>query len=135
VVPDRVQLTGEARSRQLAKLEAQTASMVEALQAAARQHKATVDVEVTRAYTGYAFTESAVIVSKLMAACRAAGVEPSLVPTGGGSDANIYNAHGLQVVNTSMGTYGEHTTEEHVALSDMATCARIVMHCMHDLVS
>lgn len=135
VVPDRVELTGEARSHQLAKLEAQTASMVEALQSAARQHKTTVDVEVTRAYTGYVFTESDVIVRELMAACRAAGVEPDLVPTGGGSDANIYNAQGMQVVNTSMGTYGEHTTGEHVALSDMATCAHIVMHCMRDLVS
>jgi tripeptide aminopeptidase len=133
VVPDRVELTGEARSRQVAKLEAQTATMVEALQSAARQHKATVDVEVTRAYNGYILTESDVIVSKLMEACLAAGVEPSLVPTGGGSDANIFNAHGMQVVNTSIGTYDEHTTEEHVALSDMATCARIVMHCVHNL--
>jgi tripeptide aminopeptidase len=135
IVPDRVELTGEARSRQLAKLEAQTASMVEALQSAARQHKTAVDVEVTRSYTGYAFSENDAIVSKLVAACQAAGVEPNLVPTGGGSDANIYNAHGMQVINTSIGTYGEHTTEEYVVLSDMATCARIVMQCMGDLVS
>ena len=135
IVPDRVTLAGEARSRQLAKLEAQTASMVEALQAAARQHKTTVDVEVKRSYTGYAFTEKTAIVSHLMAACRAAGVEPRLVPTGGGSDANIFNTHGLQVVNTSMGAAGEHTTEECVALSDMATCANIVMHCVRSLIS
>jgi tripeptide aminopeptidase len=134
VVPDRVELTGEARSRQLAKLEAQTASMVEALQSAARQHQATVDIEVTRAYNGYALTESDAIVSKLAEACRAAGVEPSLVPTGGGSDANIFNAHGMHVANISIGTYGEHTTEEHVALSDLATCARIVLHCICNLV-
>jgi len=135
IVPDRVELTGEARSRQAAKLEAQTASMVEALQVAARQFKATVDVTVTRAYTGYAFTESDTIVSKLMAACRAAGVEPNLMPTGGGSDANIFNAHGMQVVNTSMGADGEHTTDEHVGLSDMVTCAQIVLRCVRGLVS
>jgi tripeptide aminopeptidase len=135
IVPDRVELTGEARSRQLAKLEAQTASMVEALQSAARQHKTIVDIQVTRAYTGYALTENDVIVSKLMAACRAAGVEPHLAPTGGGSDANIFNAHGMQVVNTSMGAAGEHTTGEHIVLSDMATCARIVLQCVRDLAS
>jgi tripeptide aminopeptidase len=134
IVPDRVELTGEARSQQVAKLEAQTASMVEALQSAAKQHDATVEIQVTRAYTGYAFTGSDVMVAKLMESCRAAGVEPSLVPTGGGSDANIFNAHGMQVVNTSMGAYGEHTTGEQVALSDMATCARIVLRCIGNLV-
>ncbi len=134
IVPDRVELTGEARSRRLARLETQTASMVEALQSAAHQHQTTVDVQVTRAYTGYALTENDLIVSKLAAACRATGVEPRLVPTGGGSDANIYNAHGLQVVNTSMGAGGEHTTGEYVALSDMAACARIVLHCVRSLV-
>jgi tripeptide aminopeptidase len=134
IVPDRVELTGEARSLQVAKLEAQTAGMVEALRSAARQHETTVDIEVTRAYDGYALTESDVIVSKLMAACLACGVEPSLVPSGGGSDANIFNAHGLQVVNTSMGAYDEHTTDEHVALADMATCARIVTHYLRSLV-
>ena len=130
VVPDRVELTGEARSRELAKLEAQTAHMVQALHSAAQQFKTTADVQVTRAYTGYAFTEKNAIVGQLMAACRAAGVEPHLTATGGGSDANIYNAQGMQVVNTSMGTAGEHTTGERVAISDMATCARIVLHCL-----
>ena len=134
IVPDRVELTGEARSRELARLEAQTASLVEALQSAAEQYKATVDVQVTRAYTGYTLTEKDLIVSKLMAACRATGIEPRLVPTGGGSDANIYNAHGMQVVNTSMGAAGEHTTGEHIVLSDMATCARIVVQCVRSLV-
>lgn len=132
IVPDRVELTGEARSRQVSKLEAQTASMVEALQSAAHQLKTTVDATVTRAYAGYMFTENDAIVKELMAACQATGVEPSLVPSGGGSDANIFNARGLQVVNTSMGAVGQHTTEEHIALSDMATCARIVMNWARD---
>lgn len=134
-VPDRVELTGEARSHQLPKLDAQVAGMVEALQSAAQHHGATVDVEVTRAYTGYAFTESNLIVSKLMDACRAAGVEPNLVPSGGGSDANIYNAHGMEVVNTSSGMRGAHSTEEQLAISDLTMCAHIVLNCVRDLIS
>ncbi len=133
VIPDCVELLGEARSRQLAKLEAQTARMVEALQAAARRHGATVDVEVTRAYDGYTLTETDVTVGQLMAACRAAGVEPVLMPSGGGSDANIYNAYGMQVVNLSTGMCKEHSTEEYVAVADMVTCAEIVMKCIGSL--
>ncbi len=130
VVPDRVELLGEARSRQLTKLEAQTARMVEALQAAARHHGATVDIEVTRAYDGYSLTEADPIVNRLMAACRAVEVEPVLIPSGGGSDANIFNARGMQVVNLGTGIYKEHSTEEHIAVADMVTCAEIVLKCI-----
>jgi len=135
VVPDRVEILGEARSRQLAKLEAQTASMVAALQDAAQRYGATVDVEVTRAYDGYTLSEADAVVSRLMTACQAVGVEPMLVPSGGGSDANIYNAHGMQVVNLSTGIYKEHTTEEHIAVGDMVTCGQIVLSFISSLSS
>ena len=127
IVPDRVELLGEARSRQEAKLEAQTTKMVEALQSAAKRQGATVDIDVQRAYNGYHLTEGDRTVARLMSACRALGVEPRLVPTGGGSDVNILNALGKQVVNLSTGMASVHTVEEHVALSDMAACAEIVL--------
>ncbi len=127
IVPDRVELLGEARSRQEAKLETQTAKMVEALQSAAKRHNATVQIDVQRAYSGYQLTEQDVTVARLMAACRTAGIEPRLVPTGGGSDVNILNALGKQVVNLSTGMASVHTVDEHVALSDMAACAEIVL--------
>jgi tripeptide aminopeptidase len=133
VVPDRVELGGEARSRQLAKLEAQTARMVKAFQEAAQRHGATVDVETRRAYDGYTLTEADPVVCRLMTACRAAGVEPALVPSGGGSDANIFNAQGMQVVNLSTGIHKEHTTEEHIALADMVICAQIALEFIGDL--
>jgi tripeptide aminopeptidase len=133
IVPDRVELTGEARSRELAKLEAQTARMVEALQDAAQRSGATVDVEVTRAYEGYQLTEADPVVSGLVRACRAVGVEPAPVPSGGGSDANIFNAHGMQVVNLSTGAYQGHSTEEHIAVADMVTCAEILLEYIKNL--
>jgi tripeptide aminopeptidase len=127
IVPDRVELLGEARSRQEAKLEAQTTKMVEALQSAAKRHDTTVDIDIQRAYSGYRLTESDTTVARLSAACRAVGVEPRLVPTGGGSDVNILNALGKQIVNLSTGMASVHTVDEHVALSDMAACAEIVL--------
>nr|MBC7244348.1 M20/M25/M40 family metallo-hydrolase [Chloroflexota bacterium] len=132
IVPDRVELMGEARSRQLSKLEAQVARMVEALQAAAKRYGTTVDIEVTRSYNGYTFNEEVAIVKQLMTACRAMGVEPILAATGGGSDANIYNASGMQVVNLSTGLRKEHSTEEHIAVADMVTCAQIVMQFLNN---
>lgn len=132
IVPDRVELMGEARSRNPAKLRAQINRMVESLQRAAQRYGTTADIEVVRSYEGYSFSEKNAIVKQLMAACRAVGIEPVLTPTGGGSDVNIYNACGLQVVNLSTGLCKEHSTEEHVAVADMATCARIVLQFLHE---
>jgi len=127
IVPDRVELFGEARSRDQSKLETQTARMVQALESTAQRNRAKVDIQVSRAYEAYVFTEAQEVVRRLMDACIAQGVQPLLAPTGGGSDANIFNAQGKQVVNLSAGMYGEHSTDEHVAIADMVTCARIVL--------
>jgi tripeptide aminopeptidase len=130
VVPDRVELSGEARSREVSKLEAQTARMRAAFESAARHHDAAVQVDITRSYDGYVLKADDTMVSALAQACLAEGIEPELVPTGGGSDANIFNAHGMQVVNLSMGAHGEHTLDEHVAVADMVACARVVLRCV-----
>jgi tripeptide aminopeptidase len=127
IVPDRVEMLGEARSHDRDKLAAQTGRMVTALREAAKRHGATVDVEVSRAYDGYRFSEDDRVVRLLMQACRARGVEPSLVPSGGGSDANVYNDHGIEVANLSTGMYGEHSTDEHIAVADMVACAEIAL--------
>jgi len=127
VVPDRVEMLGEARSRQLGKLEEQTAQMIDALEGAADRHGATAEIQVERAYDGYALDESDEVVRGLANACRVVGVEPTFVPSGGGSDANIYNANGMKVVNLSVGMDDVHTTEEHVAVADMAATAEIVL--------
>ena len=133
IVPDRVELTGEARSRNVAKLDAQGAAMRRALEDAARAFDTTVEVNINRSYLGYELGPDAAMVHALSQACRAEGVEPELVPTGGGSDANIFNGDGRQVVNLSMGASGEHTTHEQVAVDDMVMCARIVLSCLRSL--
>ncbi len=133
IVPDRVELTGEARSRNVARLDAQTAAMRRALEDAARAFETTVEIDIARSYLGYELGPDEPMVHALSAACRAEGVEPQLVPTGGGSDANIFNADGRQVVNLSMGASGEHTTHEQVAVNDMVMCARIVLRCLRSL--
>jgi tripeptide aminopeptidase len=127
VVPDRVELNGEARSLHVDKLEQQTAKMVAALEGAADRNGATSDIQVERAYDGYTFSERDALVRRLADASRAVGVEPTFVPSGGGSDANVFNAHGIKVVNLSVGMDNVHTTDEYVAVADIVAAAEIVL--------
>lgn len=126
IVPDRVEMWGEARSLDSAKLEAQTRRMAEAAEAAAARHKARAEVKVTRAYETYRLADSHPWIRHLVGACKALGMDPILQSSGGGSDANIFNARGIQAVPVSTGMAKVHTTEEHIAIADMTAAAEFV---------
>lgn len=127
IVPDLVTIRGEARSRSEDKLQAQTDAMVRALQERAEANGAQVDVEVMRQYDPYTFDETDPVIALVTGAMRAVGVEPIMVPTGGGSDANVFNSAGIATVQVSCGMAEVHTCDEHVAVSDMVSTARIVL--------
>lgn len=130
MIPDRVELRAEARSRSKSKLSSQTKAMVDALQEAALKHGQTVEVQVEARYVGYTLAEDDEVVRLIMEGMHSLGVEPELIATGGGSDANVFNAAGIQVVNIGIGMARAHTTEEYISLSDMVSAAEIVLACV-----
>ena len=130
IVPDLVSLRGEARSRQEAKLDQQTRRMVAALEERAAAHGATAEIDVRRAYSAFTLTEDDAVVGLVSDAMRTVGVEPLLLPSGGGSDANVLNAGGVPTVQISTGMEAVHTCDEHIAVADMAQAAEIVGACV-----
>ncbi|MDI7275201.1 MAG: M20/M25/M40 family metallo-hydrolase [Anaerolineae bacterium] len=130
IVPDLVEVKGEARSRDPARLEAQVRSMVSAFEEAAARHGATVDVEVTRVYVGYRLGPDEPIIRLLAAGAAEAGLELNCIATGGGSDANIFNAAGIRIVNISCGMDQVHTTHEQIAVGEMVRCAEWLLACL-----
>ncbi|MBI4757827.1 MAG: M20/M25/M40 family metallo-hydrolase [Chloroflexi bacterium] len=127
IVPERVELQGEARSRDEAKLERQTEQMVDALTQAAARAGAKIELDVERAYLGYELRPDDALVQKITGAMKRLGIEPRLEATGGGSDANIFHQHGIKVANLSVGYEDVHTTNEHVALSELVKCAQVLV--------
>ena len=127
IVPDRVEMAGEARSHNESKLKAQVQAMTEALKKAASRHGATVEIDVERSYSTFKLSEEDGIVRRAMAAAKALGLAPVLAPSGGGSDANIFNAGGITTINISAGMDKVHTTEERLAVDDLAKCAEFLL--------
>jgi tripeptide aminopeptidase len=126
IVPERVVLHAEARSRDEAKLDRQIAAMRQACEDAAQRHAATVEFNAERAYGVQRIAPDAPIVQVCQAAARRAGLEPQLVVTGGGSDVNIFNMHGIEAVNLSLGYQEIHSANEHIAIADLEKAARFV---------
>lgn len=127
IIPDRVEIAGEARSRDEGKLESQVKAMTEALRKAAKRHGATVEIDVRRSYSTFKLSEDDSIVRRAVAAAKSLGLRPALVPSGGGSDANVFNAGGIATINISTGMEQVHTTEERIAVADMVKCAEFLM--------
>jgi tripeptide aminopeptidase len=133
VVPDTCVVKGEARSIDGERAAAVLGSMVDACTYAASEGGCDVDVEVTEMFRGYRLDPDSKAVEIASQALRRCGREPSLVATGGGSDANALIARGYEAVLLANGTTANHTPEESVsarALEEMlAVCEAAVELC------
>jgi len=127
IVPDRVEMEGEARSHDESKLETQVQAMTEALKQATAQHGATVELDVERSYSTFKLSEKDDIVRRAMAAAKTLGLTPVPVPSGGGSDANIFNAGGITTINISTGMEKVHTTKERITVDDLVKSAEFLL--------
>ena len=136
IVPQKVTLQGEARSHDPHKLQAQTEHMLtcfeEAAEAMAREIggklvRPVVSAEVKADFARMAVAEEAPVVQ--LARSAAAAVDQDLVVRlgGGGSDANIFNAHGIQMIILATGMQGVHTHDESVAVADMAHVTELLV--------
>ncbi|HAS4271309.1 TPA: M20/M25/M40 family metallo-hydrolase [Vibrio cholerae] len=126
IVMPELKIVAEARSLNDAKLEAQVQHMIETFERAAEKHGATVEIESTRAYNAFKLEEDNAHIQAIKASFETIGIEPKTKLSGGGSDANNFNAKGLTTVNLSTGMAKVHTTEECIAIADMVKIAEFV---------
>lgn len=127
VVCDTVTLLGEARSQNGEKFERLIQQMEEALQNAASERGATVDIEVKRLYPGYKYRDEDQVVQKALTALRKIGLDPSTKVSGGGSDANVLNSYNIPVVNLAVGYELNHTVNERVHSDQIVKAAEMTL--------
>jgi tripeptide aminopeptidase len=115
VVAGRCRIEGEARSLDDARASKAIGAMVDSCTWAASEYECDVDVEVTEMFRGYRLPSRAQSVAIARTALERRGVEPLEVATGGGSDANAFNAARFEAVLLANGTEANHTPDESVA--------------------
>jgi len=136
IVPNRVSLRGEARSRSVEKLEAQTEHMRRCFEEAAarhrvsaggREHAARVEARVERDYERLDLSDETPIVRMVVEAATKLHRSLRTRATGGGCDANVLNGRGLEVANLGCGMREIHTVNEWIDLRDMIATAELVL--------
>lgn len=128
IVMPSLKVVAEARSLNDEKLSQQVSHMIETFQAAADKHGAQVEIDSTRAYNAFVIADDHPHIAAVKASFEAIGAQPYTKGTGGGSDANNFNAKGLTTVNISTGMAKVHTTEEFIAVDDMVKVSEFVQH-------
>jgi len=128
IVPDTVEVVGEARSRDPRKLQDQADHMRAEFQRAAESLGATVDIEETDIYPAFNLDIDAPPVRLAGQALESLELAPIIEATGGGSDANFFNAHGIQTVILSSGMSKPHCHDESLDLEQFHRLAHWLYH-------
>jgi tripeptide aminopeptidase len=127
VVPEWCSFTAEVRSHDERKAIELVREMLESAAFAASLAECEVESEVRPSFPGYRFRESDAAVRLAAAALERAGFEPSYALSGGGADANVFNARGLDCVNLANGMAEIHTPDEHIAVADLESMVEVTL--------
>jgi tripeptide aminopeptidase len=127
VVPEWCSFTAEVRSHDERKAIELAREMVESAAFAASLTDCEVESEARPSFPGYRFREGDEPVRLAAMALDRAGYTPSYALSGGGADANVFNARGLQCVNLANGMMEIHTPDEHVAVADLEGMVEVTL--------
>ncbi len=127
IVPEECKVEMEARSRDEAKLNAQTKHMLDRFEEEAKKVGATIEVSKERVFMGYKFSETDPLPSLVAQAAKDVGLKPQFVRSGGGSVSNIFNAKGLASVVVGVGFENPHSKDEFLRISDLEASANWVI--------
>ena len=130
IVPGTCDIIAEVRSRDYDKLQAQTKHIVDSLQAACDEFGATLDCKVDTAYISYTVDIEGDLVKYICGNIKDMGLEPNIVPGGGGSDANIMNRNGIEAVVLGTGMSKVHTTNEYIEIKQLENTAELCYRMM-----
>lgn len=127
IIPAECYLKCEARSRNIDKLIRTRDTMINLFKEEADAAGGSVSVECYNAYPGYELNMKATVLAIGAKAAENIGLEPLMRVTGGGADANIFNALGIPTTVLGCGMMNIHRHDEYVKISDMVKTTELVI--------
>ncbi|WP_425059305.1 Peptidase T [Sporomusa carbonis] len=127
IVPDKVEIRAEARSRNKEKLAAQTEHMRQVFEETVKAAGGKVDIKVAKEYDAFVLSETAPVVALARQAAESIGLKAVIKASGGGSDANYFNSYGVPTVVLGTGMSQVHTTDEFIKEEDLYNTGELVV--------
>lgn len=127
VVAERCRMELEARSIDHSRAAEVAQRMVDAITEAAADAECDVETVVEEQFRGYRTARSAAHVAVAARALEGLGIEPRYEASGGGSDANVFEARGLPCLNVANGTERNHQPDERVSREALETALDLAL--------
>lgn len=118
-VPGSCEFAAELRSYDAAKVRAESDRVAHACNHAAESIGARCHIDTQYEFDGYILERSHPLFARLEKTFAAMSIVPNFFSTFGGSDANIFNAHGIHAVPIGSGYYNAHEYTEAANIADM----------------
>jgi tripeptide aminopeptidase len=119
IVPDQAEVAVEVRSTDGDKLEREIQAVVDAFDAEAAAAGARVTVRREESFVTFTIEETHPVIANALRAARSLGIESPLRTSGGGMDANVFNARGLPCVGLGIGEEDAHSPQERIAVAQL----------------
>lgn len=127
IVMDALLVKGEVRSIDPLKAEELITTMRTAFESSAAKYGGSVAFAIKKMATGFDIKKESPVMQLLLTAGKNLDLTITPETSGGGSDANVFNEKGKQVVNLSIGYEKIHTTEEYIPISEMEKAVQLVI--------
>ncbi|MBP1044282.1 M20/M25/M40 family metallo-hydrolase [Vagococcus sp. BWB3-3] len=128
IVADEVKVTAEARAISHSECESQVSHMIDQFSESANvlggEARSVTDVKSV----GYRLTDDHRTVRLATQAIMAVDRLVTYDVSGGGSDANVFNAKGKETANLSIGYEKIHTVNEYIPTKELETATNMVLH-------
>ncbi len=131
IVPNRVDIKGEARSHNMVKLDQVTQDIRHAVESAVQRHHFDFGAadflwEMKNEYQAFHIHDSEPVVQLCLDALNDIGLAAKITVGGGGSDANIINAAGLPMIICGTGMNKVHTVDEDIETQELVRGAEFI---------
>jgi tripeptide aminopeptidase len=127
VVAERCYVQCEARSTDHERAGKVATSIVDAMTEAASDGECDLEIHVEELFRAYKVQRNSRPVEAATAALADVGIEAQPISTGGGSDANVFQARGFPCVNLANGTKGAHQPDESVTVDALETMLDVAL--------
>lgn len=133
VVPEKTTLQAEVRSRSEEKFQKYCQKLEEEFKKAAQKYNGLAVINSIQRSNAYTVDRNDSLVQIVTDACNKNGIKPEIKFTGGITDANIFNAHGIRAITAGSCGTNIHSTEESIKIADLAVGTQIVLDAIMSL--
>ena len=127
IVAEHAEVICEIRSINANTLSDLTKDVIELFENTAKENNAEIEVELDEHFNAFNLAQDTLSIKLVQNVIQHIGLEPQLITTGGGSDANIFNAFGLPAIPLGIGMTDVHTTHENITTEHLEQTCQIVM--------